>query len=74
MNKVKQALMFLESKLYGFLKAQSPVLHTAWEATLPTLYVLLVSVHSTADVKVLIVTVGTVFLAALKASYLKLRG
>jgi len=69
--KVKQALAYLESKLYKLLSAQAPVLHTAWQAALGALVAGLWTVRSTADVKALVMVVVATFLAALKAAYLK---
>lgn len=74
MNKVKQALMFLESKLYAFLRAQMPVVHTAWQAAAGVLLAGLLVSKSTADVKLAVGAAIAVFLATLKASYLKARG
>jgi len=65
MNKV---LLFAKSKIRQFVLAEKPVLHTAWEVALPTLFAGLVTVRSTADVKALVIAVGTVFLASLKAA------
>lgn len=74
MNKIKQALAYVEGKLLAFLRLQLPVLHTAWQAALGALVAGLVTVKSTADVKALVMVVVATFLAALKAAYLAKRG
>jgi len=50
-----------------------PILHTAWQAALGVLVAGLWTVHSTADVKALVVVGATTFFAALKAAYLRQR-
>lgn len=68
---MQKVLLFVKSKLKQFVLAEMPVVHTAWEVALPALFAGLVTVRSTADVKALVVTVGAIFLAALKAGVKK---
>lgn len=74
MNRVKQTLLYLESRLMAFLSLQTPALHTAWQAALGALVAGLWTVKSTNDVKALVMVVVATFLASLKATYLKYRG
>lgn len=73
MERLKTLARKAEAALFTFLDAQVPALHTAWQVTAGGLVAGLLTVHSTADVKVVVVAFVATFLAALKAYYLKKR-
>lgn len=73
MEKLKHILALAEAKFYTVLSAQMPVLHTAWQAAFGVLVAGLVASRSSADVKLAVGAAVATFLAALKASYLKVR-
>jgi len=70
---MKQLLQVIERKVYGFLSAQVPVVHTAWQVALSALAVSLLAARSSTDVKAALIAAGAVFLAALKSAYLNHR-
>lgn len=72
MKKIKDALAYLEGKLFNFLDAQMPVVHTAWQAAFGVLIAGLLASKSSTDVKLAAGAAAAVFLATLKAAYLKL--
>lgn len=71
MQKVKNLLLAAENHLHAFLDAQMPVIHTAWQVAFSALAVSLLAARSSSDVKAALMAAGAVFLAALKAAYLK---
>lgn len=58
---------FAKSKLRQFILSERPVMHTAWEVAAGALVAGLLSVHSTADVKLVLTGAVTSGFAALKA-------
>jgi hypothetical protein len=74
MERLKKLARAAEAKLFAFLDAQIPVVHTAWQAALSALVVSLLAARSSADVKAALIAAGAIFLSGLKAAYLKNRG